>query len=180
MVPILLRAALIDLLVDKVDGVEPRVEKGLVGMEVGSSFVEVAQQKWIPGISLDVCDGEGEEIMARAGWEAALELQSLCLEAAALAEVLDHRVHLLQLGHERRPDLEKLDEVEEDAAELAGKEHRLRLQPLQIPPIRRGEPRKVERRQRKPLGSRRKKKVLGVSSGWQSSTRVAGSVGMES
>jgi hypothetical protein len=69
--------------------------------------------------------------------------------------------------HERRPDLAKLDEIEEEAAELAGEGHRLRVQPLQIPPIRRGEPRKMERQQRKSLGSRRKKKVLWVLSGWQ-------------
>jgi hypothetical protein len=37
----------------------------------------------------------------------------------------------------------------------------------------------MERWRRKPLWSRRKKKVLPVSSGWQSRTRVAGSVGME-
>jgi hypothetical protein len=28
-------------------------------VEVGSSLGEVAQQKWVPGISLDGCDGEG-------------------------------------------------------------------------------------------------------------------------
>jgi hypothetical protein len=167
MLPIPLRAALVDLLVDKVDGVEHRIKKGVVGVEVGSSLVEVAQQKLVPGISLDGCDVEGEKVMARAGWEAALDLQPLCLEAAALAEVLDHRVHLIQLGHERRPDLAKLDEVEEDQVELPGEGHRLRLQSLQIPPIRRGEPRKMERRQLKPLGSRRKKKILRVSSGLQ-------------
>jgi hypothetical protein len=98
--------------------------------------------------------------VARAGWEASLDLHPLCFEAAALAEPLDHCVHPLQLGHERRPDLEKLEEVEEDAAELAGEGHRLRLQPLRIPPIRRGEPRKMERRHRKSLRSRRKNQVL--------------------
>jgi hypothetical protein len=39
MLPILLRAALVDLLVDEVDGVEHRVKKGLAGLEVGSSLV---------------------------------------------------------------------------------------------------------------------------------------------
>jgi hypothetical protein len=43
MLPILLRAALVDMLVDEVDGIEHRVKKGLVGVEVGSSIVEVAQ-----------------------------------------------------------------------------------------------------------------------------------------
>jgi hypothetical protein len=105
--------------------------------------------------------------VARAGWEAALDLQRLCLEAAALEEVLDHRVHLIQLGHERHPDLAKLDEVEEDQAEMTGEGHKLHLQPLQIPPIRRGEPGEMERQQRKPLGLRRKKKALRVSSWWQ-------------
>jgi hypothetical protein len=47
--PILLRAALVDLLVDEVDGVEHRVKKWPVGVEVGSSLVEVAQQKRVPG-----------------------------------------------------------------------------------------------------------------------------------
>jgi hypothetical protein len=48
-VPILLRAALVVLLLNEVDGVEYRAEKGLVGVEVGSSLVEVAQQKRVPG-----------------------------------------------------------------------------------------------------------------------------------